>query len=45
MRVRTVYALTREQAIKEMPWAFKIVKVCGGYKGYESIEDYKLAKR
>jgi hypothetical protein len=45
MRTQTVYALTRAQAIKEMPWACKIVRVCGGYKGFESIEDYKLAKR
>jgi hypothetical protein len=30
------------QAKKAMPWAEKIVKVCGGYHGFESITDYEI---
>lgn len=32
----------RKRAINEMPWASKIVAVCGGYKGFESWTDYKI---
>ena len=35
----------RYQAVKKMPWAYKIVKVCGGYMGFEFVPDYELFKR
>lgn len=44
MRIETVYGVTRKHAEKMMPWAAKIVKVEGGYKGFESIADYKTWK-
>ena len=31
---------SRRTAIKRMPWASWIVKVDGGYWGFESYEDY-----
>ena len=34
---------TRKTAIKRMPWASWIIKVCGGYSGYEYYPDYLLA--
>ena len=34
----------RYQAVKEMPWASVIVKVCGGYRGFESVTDYEIWK-
>lgn len=34
----------RYQAVKEMPWAAVIVKVCGGYRGFESVSDYDIWK-
>ena len=34
----------RYQAVKEMPWAAVIVKVCGGYRGFESVCDYDVWK-
>lgn len=40
MRIQTVDCATMEEAIELMPWACKIVEVCGGYKGFESIDDY-----
>jgi hypothetical protein len=40
MRQETVEVKTRKTAIKRMPWASKIVKVEGGYMGFESITDY-----
>ena len=41
MRTEFVEVKTRKTAIKRMPWASKIVKVEGGYKGFESITDYQ----
>ena len=35
---------TRRAAIKHMPWAAKILKVDGGYMGFESITDYNIRK-
>ena len=40
----TVEAKTKKQAEKEMPWASKIVKVEGGYMGFENWDDYKIWK-
>lgn len=35
---------TRERAKKECPWAAKIVKVCGGFRCFESVEEYRVWK-
>lgn len=40
MRTKYVPCKYRYQAVKECPWASKIVKVCGGYYAFESITDY-----
>ena len=42
MRTEFVHVKTRKQAEKLMPWASYIVKVCGGYKGFESFDDYMI---
>lgn len=42
MRVEISKRKTRKAAIKEMPWASWVVKVVGGYKGFESHDDYML---
>lgn len=34
----------RKKAIKEMPYASKVVAVVGGYMGFESWDDYELWK-
>lgn len=44
MRTATIECKTRKTAIKKMPWAAKIVKVVGGYKGFESVTDYETWK-
>lgn len=41
MRTESHYDVTRAQAKRLMPWASKIVKVDGGYMGFESIDDYE----
>lgn len=35
---------TRKQAEKIAPWADKIVKVDGGYRAFETANDYKIWK-
>ena len=40
MRTNFVEGGSRHQAAKECPWASKIVKVCGGYMCFESVNDY-----
>jgi hypothetical protein len=42
MRQEFCEVKTRKTAIKHMPWASWIVKVCGGYRGFESYSDYHL---
>lgn len=44
--MRQVFIQTNKKtdALKECPWANKIVKVDGGYRAFESIEDYKTWK-
>ena len=32
----------RRKAVRLMPWAAKIIKVEGGYKGFEFMADYKM---
>ena len=44
MRVQTIDAKTAKQARQQAPWAAKIVKVDGGYKAFESLQDYKTWK-
>ena len=41
MRKEFLEGATRKQAKELAPWASKIVKVCGGYMAFESIDDYK----
>lgn len=45
MKIETSAAKTRKIAVKQMPWAAKVVKVDGGYKGFESVDDYQTWKR
>jgi hypothetical protein len=42
MRAQTIYNVCRKTASKRMSWASKIVKVEGGYMGFESVEDYRI---
>ena len=44
MRKLFVECKTRQAASKLMPWACAIVKVDGGYLGFESSEDYQVWK-
>ena len=44
MRKETVEVKTRKQAEKLMPWAAKVVRVQGGYMGFESVEDHRVWK-
>ncbi len=44
MRTEFIQAKTRKQAEKIAPYAAKIVKVEGGYRAFESLEDYKTWK-
>ena len=44
MRQQFVECKYRYQAIKAMPWATKIIKVDGGYHGFESISDFQIWK-
>ena len=45
MKKQTVETTSRAAAVKAMPWAAKVVKVCGGYMGFESLSDYETWKR
>jgi hypothetical protein len=36
---------SRRQAVKQAPWACRIVKVCGGYLAFEYEADYQTWKR
>lgn len=44
MRQEFIQVESRKDAIKQAPWAAKIVKVDGGYKAFESIQDYEAWK-
>ena len=44
MRIKTTETKSRKKAQQECPWACKIVRVEGGYKCFESIDDYKIWK-
>ena len=41
MRRETMYDVTRKQAGTAMPWAGIVVKVEGGYIGFEGSDDYE----
>ena len=42
MNIESVQCRNRREAEELMPWAFWIVKVNGGYRGFENGNDYKL---
>jgi hypothetical protein len=44
MRTQMIECKSRKTAINAMPWAAKIVKVVGGYIGFESIRDFEIWK-
>lgn len=44
MKTEFIQAKTRREAVKIAPWAAEIVKVCGGYMAFESVEDAKVWK-
>lgn len=44
MKTQFVETNSRKEAVNEMPWAEKVVKVSGGYMGFESADDYKTWK-
>lgn len=44
MKTKMIECKSRKTAKKMMPWASKIVKVDGGYMGFESIDDYRTWK-
>ncbi len=41
MKTQFIENVSRKTAVGCMPWAAKVVKVCGGYKGFASISDYE----
>ena len=43
MRTETIISetMTRAQAVEALPWAAKVVKVDGGWMGFESVADYE----
>ena len=44
MRSQFIECKTRAIAARQCPWAAKIVKVEGGYRAFESIQDYNTWK-
>lgn len=42
MRKLFITCATRAAARNAMPWAAKIIKVEGGYMGFESVDDYQI---
>lgn len=34
--------VTRKQAVAAMPWAYKVIKVTGGYMGFEFVPEYRM---
>ena len=44
MRVETLEVACRKTAWRRAPWAARIVKVCGGFKAFESVEDARIWK-
>lgn len=44
MRTQFIETDKRAVAVKECPWATKIIKVEGGYMAFESLTDYETWK-
>ena len=42
MKTQFIETKSRKEAVKEMAWAEKVVKVDGGYMCFESEDDYKI---
>lgn len=45
MRKTFIECKSRSTAVKQAPWASKIVKVEGGYLAFEDITDYETWKK
>lgn len=45
MRAKYVECKYLYQALKECPWASKVVKSCDGYMCFESWTDYEVWKK
>lgn len=41
MRKESVDVKSRKKASDEMPWASKIIKVEGGYMGFECVDEFE----
>lgn len=44
MRIESIYNVSRYMAKKACPWSCKVAKVDGGFKCFESSDDYKTWK-
>ncbi len=44
MKTEFIECKSRSTAVKMCPWAAIIVKVEGGFKAFESMEDYRIWK-
>lgn len=44
MRQQFIDCSTYRTAYKRVPWAPKVMKVCGGFIAFESVIDYQTAK-
>jgi hypothetical protein len=44
MRQEFVECKDRRTAKRRCPWASKVVKVCGGYRAFESLYDHEVWK-
>ena len=42
MRTEFTECGDRRTAVKRRPWALTIIKVEGGYRGFESLVDYRI---
>lgn len=45
MKQQFIESSNRKDAVKQAPWAAKVVKVTGGYLAFESMTDYETWKR
>lgn len=44
MTAKFIQAKTKKEAQEQAPWAYKIVKVDGGYMAFERVQDYETWK-
>lgn len=42
MRTEFIACTSRSTAVRQCPWAAKVVKVEGGYRAFESLADYQV---